>query len=480
MNSISFNDLLNEIKKYNANEEDISLVKKAFSYASFYHDGQKRDSGEDYIIHPLNVAYILAVMHADIDTLCAALLHDTLEDTKATKEEIENEFNSDIASLVDGVSNIKDLNFSTIEEVNYANTRKIITGITKDVRIIIIKIADRLHNMRTLNYKKQNKQQEKALETMEIYVPFAYYIGAYRIKSELEDLAFKYLKPNDFERLNEQRNEVGNKYLGLVNEMALKVENILKNKSIPYSIRIRIKNVYGIYQKMNEGKKLSDIHDLLALKVIVDDIDNCYRTLGVIHSIYKPMNSKFRDYICNPKTNMYQSLHTTVYTSDRFIHSQIRTYDMDKIASFGLPAFWDMKKGNARSEMQKELSNKCQFFNSLVQIDSMFSNNEEFINSVKSEVFSDKVYVYTPLGTVVELPKGATIVDYAYKVNEYEAPRLIKALVNDEEVTLDYVLKTKDRVKLVLSNQKEVPHDNWELYAQTSSARKLILQNKGN
>ncbi len=477
MNSICLNDLINEVKKYNTNQKDIDLIIKAYNYASFYHDGQKRESGEEYITHPLNVAFILAETHADTDTLCAGLLHDTLEDTKATKEDIEHEFNKNIAELVDGVTNIKDLEFSSVEEVNNANMRKIIVGVTKDVRIILIKLADRLHNMRTLNYKKSNKQREKSIETLEIYAPFAYYLGAYRLYCELSDLSFMYLKPNEFEVLKQQRINIKEQYMPLVEEMSYKVSRILNDKEIPYDIRIRVKNVYGIYEKLSEGKRLVDIHDLLALKVIVDSVDNCYLTLGVVHSLYKPLNYKFRDYICTPKTNGYQSLHTTVYSGDRFIHTQIRTHDMDKIASFGFNAYWDVQ-GDTRSVMQKEISDKCQFYTSLKEIDSIFTNNNEFVKSVKSEVFSEKVYVYDTLGNVSELPKGSTIIDYAYRVRGPEAAKLVGALVNDKSVSLNYVLQSKDRIKLIIDNLSKGPSSDWSQIAHTSYAKSLILKNK--
>ena len=478
MNELSLDDLIREVKKYNQNEEDLKLITKAYKFASFYHEGQKRESGEDYITHPLNVCYILSIMHADTDTLCAALLHDTLEDTKAKKEDIEREFNKYVADLVDGVTNIKDLNF-TSAELKLANTRKIATSIKKDVRIIIIKLADRLHNMRTLSYKNIEKQKAKAQETMDIYVPFAYYIGAYRLKSELEDLAFMYLNPEEYNSISVQRINTQDKYLPTVEEMGYKIEQILKNKEIPYSIRIRTKNIYGIYRKIQQGKKLADIHDLLALKVIVDDIDNCYRTLGYVHSLYRPVNGKFRDYICSPKTNKYQSLHTTLYVDDRLVHTQIRTFDMDKIASFGLPAFWDIKKGNMRRIMQSELSDS-QVFNSLIQMDLENPNNEQFMDLLKKEIFSDKVYVFTTSGQVVELPKGSTIIDYVYKVHPMDAKRLIDVKVNDESVGFNYILQTNDRIKTTFGKIEHDIESEWELYAQTSYARKLIKQDKTN
>ena len=336
-------DLLKKVKDYNPNE--LEIVRKAYDYANNLHSRQKRQSGEPYIIHPLNVAYILAEMHADRDTVCAGLLHDTLEDTNITKEDIAHDFNQNIANLVDGVTKLSKMNFSSKQDQNYANTRKIITSITEDVRIIIIKLADRLHNMRTLQFKSEFKQKENALETMEIFVPLAYYIGAYRIKSELEDLSLQYLKPEMYKKIREMKIEVEESSDMCLKEMLYKIQKLLNDKNIPNEIKVRTKNIYGIYKRLNEGYKLSDIHDLLALKVMVDEVENCYRVLGMIHNEYHPINDKFKDYICNPKTNMYRSLHTTVFGPDeRLVQTQIRTFDMDKVASFGLVEYWDEQK----------------------------------------------------------------------------------------------------------------------------------------
>ena len=298
------------------NPDAISDVKKAYDYARHLHNGQVRQSGEPYIIHPLNVAYILSEMHADSDTVCAGLLHDTLEDTNIKKEDIAHYFNQNVANLVDGVTKLAKMNFSSKQDQNYANTRKIITGITDDVRIIIIKLADRLHNMRTLQFKSEFKQKENSLETMEIFVPLAYYIGAYRIKSELEDLSLKYLKPDVYKRIVEKKIKLEETSGDILKEMLYKIETLLNDRNIPNEIKVRTKNIYGIYKRLSEGHKLSDIHDLLALKIMVDEIKNCYIGLYLVHSKYKPINDKFKDYICNPKTNMYRSLHTTVFGPD--------------------------------------------------------------------------------------------------------------------------------------------------------------------
>ena len=475
MNSITINDLLINLSEYNP--DAISDVKKAYDYASYLHNGQVRQSGDPYISHPLNVAYILSEMHADSDTVCAGLLHDTLEDTNIKKEDIAHDFNQNVANLVDGVTKLAKMNFSSKQDQNYANTRKIITGITDDVRIIIIKLADRLHNMRTLEFKSEFKQKENSLETMEIFVPLAYYIGAYRIKSELEDLSLKYLKPDVYKRIGEKKIKLEEASGDILKEMLYKIETLLNDRNIPNEIKVRTKNIYGIYKRLSEGHKLSDIHDLLALKIMVDEIENCYIGLYLVHSKYKPINDKFKDYICNPKTNMYRSLHTTVFgPEDRLVQTQIRTFDMDKIASFGLTAYWDIEKGKARDVMQDDLKQKYQFFKSLIEINSIFGDNQEFVNQVKNELFANKIYVYTTKGDIIELPIGSTIIDYAYKLDKDIGNTMVGAFVNDEYVPVDYVLHNKDRVRIVTNELSYGPREEWLDIAKTSLAKSKIKE----
>lgn len=470
-------DLIDKLNEYNS--EEVEVIKKAYEYAKKLHDGQYRQSGEPYINHPLNVAYILADMHADRDTICAGLLHDVLEDTEITKEDIAHDFNQNVANLVDGVTKLSKMNFSSKQDQNLANTRKIITGITEDVRIIIIKLADRLHNMRTLQFKSEFKQKENALETMEIFVPLAYYIGAYRIKSELEDLSLRYLKPDMYKKIEERKLKIEEDSNSCLQEMLLKIQAMLNDKNIPNEIKVRTKNIYGIYKRLSEGQKLADIHDLLALKIMVDEVANCYFALGMIHEEYHPINNKFKDYICNPKTNMYRSLHTTVFgPDDRLVQTQIRTFAMDKVASFGLTAYWDVEKGNARDVMQEDLKSKFQFFKSLTEINSMFGDNQQFVNQVKCELFSDKVYVYTTKGDIIELPKGATPIDFAYKIHTDIGNTMVGVFVNDEYVPIDYVLKNKDRVKIVTDDLSYGPREDWIEKAQTSHARRKIKEFK--
>ena len=470
-------DLIDKLNEYNS--EEVEVIKKAYEYAKKLHEGQYRQSGEPYINHPLNVAYILADMHADRDTICAGLLHDVLEDTEITKEDIAHDFNQNVANLVDGVTKLSKMNFSSKQDQNLANTRKIITGITEDVRIIIIKLADRLHNMRTLQFKSEFKQKENALETMEIFVPLAYYIGAYRIKSELEDLSLRYLKPDMYKKIEERKLKIEEDSNGCLQEMLLKIQAMLNDKNIPNEIKVRTKNIYGIYKRLSEGQKLADIHDLLALKIMVDEVANCYFALGMIHEEYHPINNKFKDYICNPKTNMYRSLHTTVFgPDDRLVQTQIRTFAMDKVASFGLTAYWDVEKGNARDVMQEDLKSKFQFFKSLTEINSMFGDNQQFVNQVKCELFSDKVYVYTTRGDIIELPKGAIPIDFAYKIHTDIGNTMVGVFVNDEYVPIDYVLKNKDRVRIVTDDLSYGPREDWIEKAQTSHARRKIKEFK--
>lgn len=479
MNNLTLDDLLKKVTTYNI--EGLPLIKKAYYFAEELHKGQIRQSGEPYITHPLSVAYILAEMYADTDTICAALLHDTLEDTDTTKEIIEKEFGLSVANLVDGVTKISKMNFSSKKEQNAANTRKIITSIRLDVRTIIIKLADRLHNMRTLGFKSEFKQKENSMETIEIFVPLAYLLGMYRIKSELEDLALYYLYPDDYKKIEEVRLKVEEDSKPCLTKMLEVISQSLSNNNVPHEIKVRIKNIYGIYKRLSNGNSLSDIHDLLSLKIMVDNVMDCYKALYLVHFEYYPVDGKIKDFICNPKTNMYQSLHTTLFGADeRLVQTQIRTFDMDKIASFGLTAYWDINKGNAREVMQEKLKNKYQFFNSLVEIDEVFNDNEDFVREVKRELFSDKIYVRTTEGKRIELPKGSTPIDFAYKLNIGDT--MIAAIVNDKSVEDDYILKNNDRVKIITDTLSYGPREGWTDKVKTIGARRKIgaLGNNGN
>ena len=473
MNSLTVDDLLSKVAEYNI--EGLEMVKKAYYYAEELHKGQKRQSGEDYITHPLNVAYTLAEMYADTDTLCAALLHDTLEDTKITKEQIAIDFNNDVANLVDGVTKISRMNFATKQEQNLANTRKIITSITNDVRIIIIKLADRLHNMRTLQFKSEFKQKENAKETLLLYVPLADRLGMHIIKSELEDLSLKYYNSDAYQRVRDIRMKIDEDTKQCREEMLQTINKVLTNANIPHELKIRTKNIYGIYKRLEQGQKLSDIHDLLALKILVDNVAKCYPTLGLVHDKYFPMNNRFKDYIANPKTNLYSSLHTTVFGAEgRLVQIQIRTFEKEKIASYGLTAFWNINKGNARNIMQEDLKNKYQFFESLVEIDQTFADNQEFVEHIQQELLSQRVYVYTKKGEIIELPSGSTAIDLAYKIHTELGNKMVGATVNDNPVDCDYILHNKDRVRIITDDLSLGPNIGWLDKVKTTKAKRQI------
>ena len=457
MNNLTLNDLLTKVAEYN--EEEIDIIKKAYYFAEELHKGQKRQSGEDYIIHPLNVAYTLAEMHADRDTICAALLHDTLEDTEITKEEIAENFNETVAHLVEGVTKISRMNFATKLDQNMANTRKIITSITDDVRIIIIKLADRLHNMRTLQYKSELKQKENAEETLLLYVPL------------------QYLYPDEYKSIEEKRFKIEEDSKDCLQEMLESIHSLLENKNVPHEIKTRVKNIYGIYKKMKEGKKLSEIHDLLTLKVMVDSFDNCFLTLEQVRSNYHEINSRFKDYINNPKPNMYRSLHTTVYgPEDKLVQTQIRTFDMDKIASYGLTAYWDINKGDARRVMQEELRNKYQFFDSLVEINQEFADNKAFVEQIKKEILSKRILVQTKDGRIIELPSDSTAIDLAYKIHTDIGNSMIAAIVNNVPVQYDHILHNKDQVTIITDTLAEGPKEGWLDKTKTTRAKRKIRE----
>ncbi len=469
-----YEDLMKNLGKY-MNQDELNVVYGAFCRANELHAGQKRQSGEDYIVHPLSVAFILSELEADVDTICAALLHDTLEDTRMTKENIALEFNETVATLVDGVTKIGKMHFSSKQEQNATNTRKIITSLNTDVRIIIIKLADRLHNMRTLEYKSEFKQKENSLETMGIFVPLAFYLGMYKVKSELEDLSLCYLKADVFNRIKNYLGVFKDETDMVYEKMLEDIGNILSDNNIDFDFETRIKSVYGIYKEIVNGKNIKDIHDLLAIKIMTNDISDCYQALGLIHSEYPPVNSMFKDYIASPKANKYSSLHTTVFgLNDYLVQMQIRTSLMNLIDTYGVAGYW-MLKGNLASDiMQKEVTSNFQFFRSLSELDAMTTDNSEFVDLVKKELFDKSVYVYTTNGSVVELPSGSTPIDLAYKLSENMGNTLIGAIINDTRVDLDYKLKNNDIVKLINDPFSYGPRLEWQNKVKTMKAKKLI------
>ena len=474
--NITIEDLIEKVKTYNTNEKDIDLINRAFDYAYKKHFGQKRISGDDYITHPLNVAMILTDINADATCLAAALLHDTIEDSDSTKEEVTKLFGADVALLVDGVTKINRLHFSNAGEQMAANQRKILVGLSEDVRVIIIKLADRLHNMRTLYVMPEERQKKKARETLEILTPVADRLGINKIKSELEDLSLRYLKPDVYfdivEKLNAKKTEMDED----VNDMLKEVSSLLNEHNIKHEIFGRSKSIYSIYKKLDNGKKFNDIYDILALRVLVDTEQECYLALGLIHSKYKPVPNRFKDYIAMPKTNLYQSLHTTVFGVDgKLFEIQLRTYEMHKIAEYGIASHWSYKAHGSVKTVKDSMEAKLQIFRSIMELNEESDTPEEFISSIKQDVLNnDSIYVYTPKGDVLELPAGATPVDFAYKVHSEVGNTLVGAIVNENIVPLDYQLKTGDIIKINTNKSSKGPNKDWLNFVITSQAKNKI------
>jgi len=474
MKEITIEYLLEKISLYN--NEELEKVKKAYELASKLHKNQFRESGEPYIIHPLNVCNSLADMHADGDTLCAGLLHDVVEDTEETLEEIENEFNKEVARLVDGVTKISNLHFDNNVEATQANLRRIITSIDIDVRILIIKLADRLHNMRTLEFKKEDKQIKNAKETLEIYVPIAYHLGAYRLKCELEDLCMKYLYKEEYNNINNMVLKIKDDYLTCYKILNKDVEKILKQNQIKYKSRLRVINTYTILKKLNKKYDITNIHDLVNYKIIVSSLEDCYKVLGLIHSLYTPIHYKFKDYIATPKTNLYSSLHTTVFGPDeKLIQIQIRTEKQDYLNVYGITAYWREYKGNGPKKMQEDLKTKFQFFKSLDFLNNIIENNDEYLMKIKTEVLTNNIYVYTQTGEVVELPPNSTPIDFAYKIHTEIGNKVESVIVNGKNVSLDTQLKNKDRIRIITSKNIQI-NEKWLEYAKTTYARRKIKE----
>lgn len=470
----TLDDLLEKAKVYIKSDEDIELIKKAYLFASKAHAGQLRLTGDDYMLHPLNVALILTEIYADAQTLSAALLHDVINFANVTIEEIEKEFGPEMKALVDGISRINKLSLSADNEALVSYHKKILVGLSGDVRIIILKIADRLHNMRTLWAIPENKRKEKAKETLEILVPIAHRLGINHIKSELEDLSLKYWKPdvyNDIlEKLSESRAELDKS----VDKMMESVSKILDENNIPHEMKGRSKSVYSIYNKLQKGKTFNEIYDILALRYFVNTVSDCYLALGAIHAKYKPMPKRFKDYIARPKANGYQSLHTTVFGVDgKLFEIQIRTYDMDKVAEYGVASHWSYKEHGINKVNDMEL--KLKSFRTVIELNEQQVEGEEFVNTVKNEVFNPtNIYVYTPKGDVFELPIGSTPIDFAYRVHTSVGHQMVGAIVNGNIVPLDYKLKDGDIVKINTNKNSKGPSQEWINICFTTSAKNKI------
>ena len=468
--NITLDDLIDKLAYLNNSE--VEQVRKSYDFASKVYFGSKRLTGDNYIDHPLNVAYILTDLNPDVDTISAALLHDVYEFDQNIDLSM---FSKNIVKLIEGVEKLKKLNFDISTESSIAMQRKILVGLTDDVRVIIIRLAEHLHDMRTLWVVSESEQKRMANETLSILTPIAHRLGMNKIKGELEDLALRYSKPDVYFSIVDKLNQTKQQRDKDVQEMIDAVSKILNDNGIKHQIKGRSKSIYSIYKKLDKGKKYSEIYDLLALRVFVDKETECYQALGLIHSAFKPMPKRFKDYIANPKTNMYQSLHTTVFgIYDHLYEIQIRTYEMDEVAERGIAAHFSYKEqGSSKISKKNEMESKLQFFRSIMELNNEETTDEEFVSSVKEE-FNSTIYVFTPRGDVIELPSGATPIDFAYKVHSGVGDKMVGAIVNDVMVPLDYKLQNEDVVKINTNNSSKGPSLEWINMAKTAQAKGKI------
>jgi len=475
-----YQDLIKSIRKYHPSD-DISMVEKAYKLAMEAHKDQKRKSGEPYIIHPLCVAIILADLELDKETIVAGILHDVVEDTVLTLDEVTREFGAEVALLVDGVTKLTQISWSMDKvEIQAENLRKMFLAMAKDIRVILIKLADRLHNMRTLQYMKPEKQKEKARETMDIYAPIAHRLGISKIKVELDDLSLKYLQPDVYYDLSEKialRKDAREAFVrGIVEE----VQGQMKDAGIEAKVDGRVKHFFSIYRKMvNQDKTLDQIYDLFAVRIIVESVKDCYAALGVIHEMYKPIPGRFKDYIAMPKPNMYQSLHTTLIGSTgQPFEIQIRTYEMHRTAEYGIAAHWKYKESGSGKIAAGDEEAKLSWLRQILEWQRDASDGKEFLSLIKNDLdlFSDSVYCFTPTGDVKTLPSGSTPIDFAYAVHSAVGNKMVGARVNGKLVNIDYVIQNGDRIEVITSQNSKGPSRDWLSLVKSTQARNKINQ----
>ena len=478
---VLYKELINSVLKYHPST-DISMIEKAYKVASEAHEGQKRKSGEPYIIHPLCVAIILADLELDKETIVAGLLHDAVEDTWMTYEEVEKEFGSEVALLVDGVTKLGQLSYSADKvEVQAENLRKMFLTMAKDIRVILIKLADRLHNMRTLQYMRPEKQQEKARETMDIYAPIAMRLGISKIKVELDDLSLKYLKPDVYYDLVHKvalRKSEREQFVGAI---VKEVKKHMDDANIKAQVDGRVKHFFSIYKKMvNQDKTIDQIYDLFAVRILVDTVKDCYAALGVIHEMYKPIPGRFKDYIAMPKPNMYQSLHTTLIgPNGQPFEIQIRTYEMHRTAEYGIAAHWKYKESSdGKAPVGKSEEEKLNWLRQILEWQRDMSDNKEFMSLLKNDLdlFADSVYCFTPQGDVKTLPSGSTPVDFAYSVHSAVGNKMVGARVNGKLVPIEYEIKNGDRIEIITSQNSQGPSRDWLKLVKSTQAKNKINQ----
>ena len=476
---VDIDAVINEYKKYHP-KSDTTLLVKAYHYADDHHKGQLRRSGEPYIIHPLQVAYILATIELDEETLCAALLHDVVEDTDITHEDLVREFGEEIADMVAGVTKLGKLQqYTTVQEQQVEDYRRMFLAMGKDIRVILIKLADRLHNMRTLKFLTRDRQIANARETMDLYAPLANRLGLYSIKWELEDLSFKYLYPEEYREIVEGIDKKRDERLVFIESIMDNIREELKDQHIEAEVTGRAKHLYSIYRKMKrDNKTLDQIYDLFALRILVSSVKDCYAALGIVHELYNPMPGRFKDYISVPKSNMYQSLHTTLIgPKGTPFEVQIRTWDMHRVAEFGIAAHWAYKEANkTKKSVVTVKDDKLSWLRETLEWQKELQDPDEFMNTLKTELFEDEVYVFTPKGEIKVMPKGATPIDFAYTIHEQIGHRMTGCKVNSKMVPIITKLKNGDIIEIITSDHAKGPSRDWLKYVKTTIARNRIKQ----
>ena len=475
---VLYEDLVRSIRKYHPSD-DLTMIERAYRIAKEAHKEQKRKSGEPYIIHPLCVAIILADLELDKETIAAGILHDIVEDTEMTEEELTAQFGQEVALLVDGVTKLTQLSWSADKvEMQAENLRKMFLAMAKDIRVILIKLADRLHNMRTLQYMKPEKQKEKARETIEIYSPLADRLGISKIKIELDDLALRYLEPEVYKDLEEKISLTREARESFINEIKAEISSHMENAEIKCEVEGRVKHFFSIYKKMlNQHKTLDQIYDIFAVRIIVDTVKDCYAALGVIHEMYKPIPGRFKDYIAMPKPNMYQSLHTTLIGSNgQPFEIQIRTYEMHRTAEYGIAAHWKYKESGSGAVAAGSEEEKLSWLRQILEWQQDMSDNKEFLSMLKSDLdmFSDSVYCFTPTGDVKALPSGSTPIDFAYSIHTAVGNKMVGARVNGKLVNIDYVIQNGDRIEIMTSQNSKGPSRDWLNLVKSSQAKNKI------
>lgn len=471
-------DIVNKMKKNNR-KTDIKLILKAYNYAKDNHGEQLRKSGEPYIIHPVQVAYTLAELELDDSSICAALLHDVVEDTKITHQDLINEFGIEIAEMVDGVTKLSKLNYESVEEAQVENYRKMFLAMGKDIRVIMIKLADRLHNMRTLKYLSRDRQIANSKETMDLYAPLANRLGIYSLKWELEDLGFKYLYPEEYREIVEGIDRKREERLKFIDKIEEQIKQELKKQKIDAEITGRAKHLYSIYRKMKrDNATLDQIYDLFALRIIVNSVKDCYAALGVVHELYNPMPGRFKDYIAVPKPNMYQSLHTTLIGEKGTpFEVQIRTWDMHRIAEYGIAAHWAYKEASFSKGKKANVEvaeDKLAWLRETLEWQKDIEDPQEFLNTLKTELFEDEVYVFTPKGDIKVLPRGSTPIDYAYSIHAEIGHHMTGCKINSKMMPIITKLHNGDIIEIITSDNTKGPSRDWLKFIKSSTAKNKI------